>query len=76
MLVLTRKAKESVVVGTADGPWLLLTITVLGITRGQVRLGFDADASVPVHRLEVWQRIQTGGETDGPTRDPVRPGPG
>jgi hypothetical protein len=22
-----------------------------------VKLGFDADADVPVHRLEVWERI-------------------
>ncbi|HZY86035.1 MAG TPA: carbon storage regulator [Gemmataceae bacterium] len=36
----------------------MLTITVLDIVGDKVRLGFQADASVPVHRWEVWQRIQ------------------
>jgi carbon storage regulator len=58
MLVLTRKAQEIVIVGAPDTPEPLLTITVLEIVGGTVRLGFQADASVPVHRWEVWQRIQ------------------
>ncbi len=58
MLVLTRKAQEIVIVGGPDTPEPLLTITVLDIVGGTVRLGFQADASVPVHRWEVWQRIQ------------------
>jgi carbon storage regulator len=61
MLVLTREAQEVVVVGAPDTPEPLLTITVLDIVGGTVRLGFQADASVPVHRWEVWQRIQAGG---------------
>ena len=35
----------------------MIKVTVLGIKNGQVRLGFEADADVPVHRLEVWERI-------------------
>ena len=27
---------------------------------GSVRLGFEADAAIPVHRSEVWERIQGG----------------
>ena len=57
MLVLSRKSQESVVVGGAEGFQRLLTVTVLGITAGRVRLGFEADASLPVHRGEVWERI-------------------
>jgi carbon storage regulator CsrA len=76
MLVLTRKAEEVVVIGGPDPCRPMLTITVLGIEGGKVRLGFQADAAVPVHRWEVWQRIQAEGRADGPTPDPVLPGAG
>jgi carbon storage regulator len=59
MLVLSRKSQESVVVGGADGLHRLLKVTVLDIRGGSVRLGFEADAAVPVHRAEVWERIVT-----------------
>lgn len=55
MLVLSRKSQESVVVGGDDNKCV---VTVLGITGGKVRLGFDVSAEVPIHRLEVWKRIQ------------------
>jgi carbon storage regulator len=58
MLVLTRKSMESVVVGAAGRFERLLKVTVLEIKNGKVRLGFEADASVPVHRSEVWERIR------------------
>ena len=58
MLVLTRKCQEAVVVSGADGCNVLLKVTVLGIDRGKVRLGFEAADDVPVHRLEVWERIR------------------
>jgi carbon storage regulator CsrA len=67
MLVLTRKAQESVVVGGADRFERLLKVTVLEIKNGKVRLGFEADADVPVHRLEVWERILATGQPDKPT---------
>ena len=57
MLVLTRKNLEAVVVGGSDGFERLLKVTVLEISPGKVRLGFDVDKEVPVHRLEVWERI-------------------
>ncbi len=53
MLVLTRKSQESVVVGGAEGFAPLLKVTVLEIRCGKVRLGFEVDAEVPVHRWEV-----------------------
>jgi carbon storage regulator CsrA len=58
MLVLTRKNQESVVVGGSTGFDRLLKVTVLQIARGKVRLGFEVDAEVPVHRYEVWTRIR------------------
>jgi carbon storage regulator len=65
MLVLTRKAQEVVVVGAPDTSQPLLTITVLDVVGDKVRLGFQADASVPVHRWEVWQRIHAGNQPPG-----------
>ena len=57
MLVLSRKSQESVVVGGADGFPSLLKVTVLGIHGTNVKLGFEVDPDVPVHRSEVWERI-------------------
>ena len=61
MLVLSRKPLEAIVVGGADGIERLLKVTVLEIKHGSVRLGFEAAAEVPVHRGEIWERIQSGG---------------
>jgi len=68
MLVLTRKNQEAVMVGGSGGFERLLKITVLEISAGKVRLGFEGDVDVPVHRLEVWQRIQ---ENRGPPGSPA-----
>ena len=67
MLVLTRKSLEAVVVGGSEGFEHLLKVTVLEITPGKVRLGFDVDKVVPVHRLEVWERIHANTGTERPT---------
>jgi len=66
MLVLSRKSQESVIVGGSDGFERMLKVTVLEIKGGKVRLGFEADKEVPVHRWEVWERIQ-GSPPDSPT---------
>jgi carbon storage regulator len=72
MLVLSRKSKESVVVGGPRGLEPTLRVTVLEIKSGRVRLGFEADASVPVHRSEVWERLR---ENDGAGGPPAKPAP-
>ena len=60
MLVLSRKRQESVVV-VGPGPLeRMLKVTVLDIRAGEVKLGFDVDPDVPVHRAEVWDRILSG----------------
>lgn len=64
MLVLSRKRQESIVVGGSAGFEHVLKITVLDIKGGSVRLGFDADTAVAVHRWEVWQRIIATGGVD------------
>jgi carbon storage regulator CsrA len=66
MLVLSRKHQESIVVGGAPGIEPVLTVTVLEIINGaSVRLGFEGNPDIPVHRLEVWERIRAEG---GPGR--------
>jgi carbon storage regulator len=69
MLVLTRKFQETIVVGAADGCEPVLRITVLSIHNGKVRLGFEAPTNVPVHRLEVWERIRSNAPSASPSRD-------
>ena len=64
MLVLSRKHRESVVVGGGGGLARLLKVTVLEIAGGKVKLGFDVDADIPVHREEIWERMCARGELD------------
>ena len=51
MLVLTRKKNESIVINNN------ITIMVVGIRGDKVRLGIEADKSIPVHRKEVKDAI-------------------
>ena len=71
MLVLSRKSQESVVVGGSDGFEPMLKVTVLEIDCGRVRLGFEVDREVPVHRLEVWERIRAGRRPENPRDGPA-----
>jgi carbon storage regulator CsrA len=73
MLVLSRKSQESVVVGGKSAADRKLVVTVLEIQGGKVRLGFDVDAAVPVHRMEVWERIHSGSRPTRPTAVPAPP---
>jgi len=52
MLVLTRKAKQSIMIG--DG----IEITIVEIKGDAVKLAIDAPRDVPVHRREVYEEIQ------------------
>ena len=51
MLVLTRRAGESFMVGNE------ITVTVISVDFNQVRIGIAAPKDVAVHREEVFQRI-------------------
>jgi carbon storage regulator CsrA len=53
-----------VVVGGSDSFHRLLKVTVLGINGANVKLGFEVDADVPVHRSEVWERINENDRAD------------
>jgi carbon storage regulator CsrA len=61
MLVLTRKMEESVMIGNSDRMEPMLRVTVLGVVRGKVRLGFEAADEIAVHRSEVWDKIRKSG---------------
>ena len=65
MLVLSRKSREAVVVGGGGGFPGLLKVTVLEVTGGKVKLGFDVAVDVPVHRQEIWERMCAKGEIGG-----------
>lgn len=58
MLVLSRKRKESIVVSGFNGLERELKVTVVEIQPGRVRLGFEVEDHVSVHRWEVWERIR------------------
>jgi carbon storage regulator CsrA len=72
MLVLSRKRQESVVVGGDHPLERMLKVTVLQITGDRVKLGFEVDDDVPVHRLEVWQQMH-GAERPPPACGPASP---
>ncbi len=52
MLILTRKSSESIRIGDD------ITITIMRIEPGQVRVGIEAPRGLAVHREEVYARIQ------------------
>ena len=52
MLVLSRKAGEKVVLGSE------ITVTVLEIRGGRVKLGFAGPPEVPIHREELHERLE------------------
>ena len=59
MLILTRRAGETVMIGSD------VTITVLGVKGNQVRIGINAPKDVAVHREEIYERIQSEQAAEG-----------
>lgn len=53
MLVLTRSVGERLIIGEGE-----ITLTILDVRGNQVRIGIDAPRNVPVHREEIFLRIQ------------------
>ena len=64
MLVLTRRANQSIVIGNE------VVVTVLEVRGDQVRLGITAPRSIDVHREEVYKALQEANrEAVGVTND-------
>lgn len=57
MLVLSRKTDQAVVIGGSGRFEQTVKVTVLDSNGASVRLGFEADKSVPVYRAEIWERM-------------------
>lgn len=55
MLVLTRRIGETLIIGDRGE----ITATVLRIQGNQVRIGINAPANVPIHREEIYNKINT-----------------
>ena len=51
MLLLSRKTGEAIVIGSG------VTVTVLEVQGGRVKLGIAAPAEVPVHRKEIFWKL-------------------
>jgi len=55
MLILTRRIGETLIVGEGKDK---AEFTVLGIKGNQVRIGVEAPMNIPVHREEIYKKIQ------------------
>ncbi len=63
MLILTRRIGESLQIGDN------IKLTVLSVRGNQVQIGVEAPAEIPVHREEVYERIQRERANAGQTPD-------
>ena len=52
ILILTRRVGEAIIIGDD------VNICILGIRGNQARIGIDAPKDIPVHREEIYERIQ------------------
>lgn len=52
MLILTRKSGQKITIGDD------VVVSVLEVKGTQIKIGIDAPAGIPVHRGEVYDRIQ------------------
>jgi carbon storage regulator len=52
MLILTRRVGESLIINDD------IVINILGVKGNQIRIGIKAPKEIPVHREEIYNRIQ------------------
>ena len=54
MLVLSCKIDEGIMIGDS------IRVVVIDVINGKVKLGIQADKSIPVHRDKIYQDIKNG----------------
>lgn len=59
MLILSRKVNESLMIGDD------VSVTVLSIKGGQIRIGISAPRDIAVHREEIYEKIRQERGGDG-----------
>lgn len=52
MLILTRRIGETLMIGDD------VALKILSVKGNQVKIGITADEQIPIHRLEVWEKVQ------------------
>jgi carbon storage regulator len=52
MLVLTREVGQKIIIGDC------IEVMILGVSRGQIKVGIEAPKEVSVHREEVYKKIK------------------
>ncbi|WP_299944438.1 carbon storage regulator CsrA [uncultured Microbulbifer sp.] len=62
MLILKRRTGENLRIGTN------VSVTVLEVKGNQVKIGIDAPKTLPVHREEIYVRIEKERKTDSGAR--------
>lgn len=63
MLVLSRTKGQQITIGGS------ITVTVLEVRGDKVKLGFAGPAEVPIHRQEVFERLQQESQTNARPAD-------
>lgn len=64
MLVLSRMKGQQITIGGS------ITVTVLEVRGDKVKLGFAGPAEVPIHRQEVFERLQQESQANARAADP------
>ena len=57
MLILTRRVAECFMIGDD------VTVTVLSVKGNQVQIGINAPKDIPVHREEIYKKIENQNES-------------
>lgn len=63
MLVLSRLVNESIMIGDT------IRLVVIDIRGNKVKLGFEADKGIQIHRQELWLRIKEEIERESGGKD-------
>lgn len=65
-MVFSRHKNEQVIIDLRVFGLGLVTVTLVDIrSKDKVRIGIEADASIVVHRREVFDRVETERQSDG-----------